>query len=167
MRAGSVASIRVNPRDSMSVVDIVKSTGMYVEGMSFPQMVSLALSGCLQALRDNGVIPDRQGFEYQEVMKGILNSGHGGKKLIIANRIHKQGSEFKVDGFKLRPTESHEAAPISSAPEDVPPEVRRARVLFGELNAKKELHEENPEVTWDIQDQREWQRLYAIVYPDG
>lgn len=167
MRAGSVASIRVNPRDSMSVVDVIKSTGMYVEGMSFPQMVSLALSGCLQALRDNKVIPDRQGFEYNEVMEGILNSGRGGKKLILADRIHKQGSEFKVTGIQLQPAEQREAPPNPQQAEQTS-EQRQAGMIMKELNAKRELHEEgNRDVSWTAADEAEWQKLYAIVYPEG
>lgn len=96
MRAGSVVTIRVNPRDSMSVVDLAKQSGLVMEGMSFAQMVSLTLSGCLEELRKKGIVPDREGFEYSQIVGPYLNQRNG-KKLAITEQIHKMGSEFRVE----------------------------------------------------------------------
>lgn len=113
MRAGSVVNIRVNPRDSMSVVDLVKQSGLAMEGMSFAQMVSLALSGCLEELRKRGVVPERSGFEYSEICRPYLQQ-RSGRKLAITEQIQSIGSEFKVE-LKLptpepKPTSEEEDA---------------------------------------------------------
>lgn len=69
MMAGRVVRIRVNPKDCMSVVDAISKIGLSVKGMSFSQAVSIALSSALESFRQNGVVPERDGFEYSEMMK--------------------------------------------------------------------------------------------------
>ena len=71
MRAGNVVSIRVNPTDTLSVIDLMKELNMPMHTLSFPAMVSLALASSLQALREQGVIPERTGFEYNEMTEAI------------------------------------------------------------------------------------------------
>ena len=97
MRAGSVVNIRVNPRDSMSVVDLIRQGNVpNMEGMSFAQMVSITLSSCLEELRKKGVVPTREGYEYSEMVGPYLRHRNG-RKLAITEQIHNMGSEFKVE----------------------------------------------------------------------
>lgn len=163
MRPGSVVSIRVNPKDSMSVVDLVKKSGLFVEGMSFPHMVSLALSGCLQALRDNGGVPDRDGFEYLEICGPyVQNQQRNGRKLMIADTVHKAGSDFTI----RLPTQ--EAAHTPTPGTDTrTTEQRLAGRMLHELCEKLELSQKNPAVIWQQSDQEEYDRLFKIVYPEG
>jgi hypothetical protein len=164
MRPGSVVSIRVNPKDSMSVVDLVKKSGLFVEGMSFPHMVSLALSGCLQALRDNGGVPERDGFEYLEICGPyVQNQQRNGRKLMIADAVHKAGSDFTI----RLPTQ--EASPNSAPtmPDTRTTEQRMAGRMLHELCEKLDLSRKNPDVTWQKADQEEYDRLFKIVYPEG
>jgi len=52
----------------MAVVDAAKKMGVRMQQVSFPQLVSLALSAALESFRQNGIIPERDGFEYSEMM---------------------------------------------------------------------------------------------------
>ena len=67
-RVGRVVSIRLSPQDCMAVVDAAKKMGVRMQQVSFPQLVSLALSAALESFRQNGIIPERDGFEYSEMM---------------------------------------------------------------------------------------------------
>jgi hypothetical protein len=80
----------------MSVIDLIESLGMPLHTLSFPSMVSLALSSCLEALRQQGTVPDRDGFEYNERTTGIIGTGQTKKKRAATDAILATGSEFKV-----------------------------------------------------------------------
>ena len=66
-RSGNVVTIRVAPKDCMSIVDVVKASGIHTGGMSFSMLVSLALSSSMQTFRDQGIVPDREGWEYGKI----------------------------------------------------------------------------------------------------
>ena len=67
-KAGRSVYIRVNPKDCQSVVDVLKRVDILPRGMSFSQGVSIALASCLEGLRQAGVIPTRDGYDFNEVM---------------------------------------------------------------------------------------------------
>lgn len=69
MKVGKVVRVRVNPADCMGCVDIVRTLGVNTVGMSFAAVVSLALRSALATLRDNKVIPTRDGFEFAAMME--------------------------------------------------------------------------------------------------
>ena len=50
MKVGRVVSIRVNPTDCLSVIDVVQKIGLNIRGISFSQVVSIALSNSLPAI---------------------------------------------------------------------------------------------------------------------
>lgn len=66
LKAGHVASIRVNPADCQGVLDVMKAIGVDpYDGRSFAQCVSLALSSLLGMARMSGAIekePDPSQF---------------------------------------------------------------------------------------------------------
>ena len=68
MKPGRTVHIRINPKDCMSCVDVVLRAGYNPGPMSFAQVVSSTLSVVLESLRNNSIIPDRQGFEYADIM---------------------------------------------------------------------------------------------------
>ena len=68
MKAGRVVTVRINPADCMSVIDIAEKIGMRVRGVSFSQLVSVAVSSALESFRQNGIVPQRSGFEYSSMM---------------------------------------------------------------------------------------------------
>ena len=163
MRAGSVVSIRVNPRDSMAVVDLMKQSGLLTQGMSFAQMVSIALSGCLEELRKSKAIPTREGYEYADVCGPYVMNVRNGRKLAITEQIHKIGSEFKVDlALPIREQKASITEPNAS-PDT--PQMKEIKRLFVELNNKKELAETGIEgVYWSASDQAEWKKYHDLIF---
>jgi hypothetical protein len=177
MRPGNVVSIRINPKDTMSVIDLVESLGMPLHTLSFPSMVSLALSSCLQALREQGTVPDRTGFEYNERTAGIIGTGQTKRKRAATEAILATGSEFKVAAPPkpsmtfVKPVsqigtvevEPHNTPAVEE--EIVTTEMRLARRRLAELVAKQDLIEAKaPGVTWSSGDQKEFDELCKVVY---
>lgn len=75
MRAGFVARIRVNPKDCLSILDVVQGSGLNIEGMSFSAITSLATACMLEALRKANAIPHNDGFDFEQRMRPYM----GGK----------------------------------------------------------------------------------------
>ena len=50
------------------MIDVWDKLGITIEGASFSQLVSTALSSALESFRRNKIIPDRTGEEYTEMM---------------------------------------------------------------------------------------------------
>lgn len=73
---GRVVRIRVNPKDCMGAVDVLKSLGLIEPGMSFSVVISTALFYLLKTARENGIIPNRDGFEYGEMMAMFKDQPH-------------------------------------------------------------------------------------------
>lgn len=183
-----VATIRVNPKDCMAVLDVMEAVGITIEGMSFPAMVSLTLSSLLQTARDNGQIPTRDGFEFSQMMAPYIGQRRTKKKLQIADAMHKLGSSvsapklsapqrgaFQVPAGRHEPPVESELSVPERGPfdlpkivEDVSPEQRQARRRLTELLQKKDLSEEQGNgVIWQTSDEAEFQEVYRMVYPEG
>jgi hypothetical protein len=160
LRAGEVVRIRVNPTDCLSVLDLLDVVGINYRAMSFSQCVSLALSSLLETVRHNGNLPHPDGFEYLQRMQPFRGHYSQKKKLEITNAIHDIGSNFRAPAIPEYSTETYE-----EPQEIVTPELRRARTRLGELCAKRELAEGNRDVMWTGEDQREYERNFAVVYP--
>lgn len=69
MKPGTVARIRVNPKDCIGIIDMLKAAGINTEHKSFAACTSLALSAMLDIMRKNQIIPDGDGFDYLEKMQ--------------------------------------------------------------------------------------------------
>lgn len=98
MKPGRTANIRINPRDCMSCIDVIKKTGVNLEGASFPVIVSAVLSSLLESLRQSRTIPTRGGFEYGEIMKSYPMQTKAGRAraLSITRTIELGGSDIQV-----------------------------------------------------------------------
>lgn len=193
MRAGQVVRIRVNPKDCVSVLDVLELAGVNTRGMSYSSLVSLALSSMLQGLRDMETIPDRDGFEYLDKMSPFLKTSQKSKAQ-FADAIYRKGMNGQVtrgvgkpaiifDEPGRLPTTQKQwdtaiaAVDRSSTAEPPEPvtaegpvtaEVREARSRLGELAYKKDLVEDGVEgVIWSAGDEEEYQRYYKVVYPHG
>lgn len=152
MRAGQVVRIRVAPKDCLSVIDVLQKAGINTTGMSFSSVVSLALSSLLEGIRKGGVIPDRDGFEFQEMMQPYLNNAHT-RKVGITNAIYSAGGEFTAPAVAVTP----EPKPVST-------EERLARRRLSELVAKREAIDDGAPMVWQESDETEYQELYFKVY---
>lgn len=146
MMPGEVVKIRVNPRDCMSVVDVIKNTGLLTEGMSLPVAVSLTLSALLESARQAKLIPEREGFEYTEVMRPFSNKTRNPRKLAIT-QLHTMevGSELRIPALQAT---AHRSTKTMAQ--------RRARTRINELGFKKEqapdswTQADEEEIKWHI-----------------
>jgi hypothetical protein len=184
-KPGEVVSIRVNPTDIMSVIDLCDSIGVDKNKFSFPAMVSLALSSMLQAMREQKIIPERDGFEYNDITSGVLGSGQNKVKRAATTAILHAGSNFRVkpppaaafvrDSRSLETfqngttlTERSEAGPSpaeAGSSDVISTEQRLARRRLSELVAKQDMIESGaPGLVWSASDQREYDELYKEVY---
>lgn len=96
MRAGIVVSIRVNPKDCQSVLDVMERVGIKTSGQSFSQLVSLTLSSILESHRQAGIIPEPDAFQYLNRVGQFIGQGRSSKKLRTAKLIHELGSDYKA-----------------------------------------------------------------------
>lgn len=183
MRAGQVVRLRVNPKDCVSVLDVMSKSGIDISKMSYSSIVSLALSAMLQGLRNGGTIPDRDGFEYQEMMEPYLRNGQG-SKIKIANQIYGRAAhgpvapgigmpQQELDGMHLRENFEYQTPqrPTNEAAAQQGPlseEERWSRQRLSELCVKKDMAEDNtPGIVWSDADEAEYQQHYKVVYPNG
>lgn len=181
MRPGIVAAIRVNPKDCMSVIDVMDTVGINTEGMSFPAMVSLTLSSLLEGARASKQIPTRDGFEYSDMMEPFIGTVRTRRKLEITNALHQVGSEVKVQEMKLpqrgafevplRRRKDRTTAQVSAQhvlDESPSAEQLRSRRRLTELLQKKDMTEAGiGGVLWQASDQQEYEQLYKEIYPEG
>lgn len=157
MRAGKVVNVRINPKDCMGVIDVVKKAGVYVPGMSFSQMVSLALSGMMQTLRDNEIIPDREGWEYLEMMGPYLTKQNG-RKLEVTKVINSIGSALHVRGLSPPAQAVGAPAQVESYTYHNPVVLSDEQVeLIEKLNKKMETEPLTP------QEQAEYNKIAALI----
>jgi hypothetical protein len=196
MNVGSVVRIRVNPKDTMSVIDLVKRSGLDITGMSFPTMVSLALSASMNTMRENGHLPTRDGFEYAEMTYGILGVGQksDARKRMINNTVQSAGPRFAVT-VPMATKEQEAPAPTGYVKQAgwTPPKqpslmdrLKRAELTgmalepedqavmdvakeqLSTLAKKKDrIEEEHSGEQWTEKDAADWAKYYPIVYPFG
>lgn len=137
MKAGRVVYIRVNPKDCMSCIDVCQKVATVTKGMSYAQLVSMALATLLETMRANHVIPNRDGFEYNEMMQP-WSDGKGNTKLKVQlnKAVELQGSEFIVP-----------ILPIGQEDKDVVisnnPAIARLENQLREIMAKQQVDELN------------------------
>lgn len=96
MTPGIVITLRVNPKDCMSVADLVQKLNAYTSGMSFSSAVSIALSSAMESFRVNSILPERSGFDYEQVMAPFKIKKRDARKLAIASTIRMTGELYGV-----------------------------------------------------------------------
>jgi hypothetical protein len=193
MNVGSVVTIRVNPKDTMSVIDLIQKSGIKAEGMSFPSMVSLALSIGMNTFREHGLVPVRDGFEYNEMTQGILGIGQksSARKRAINQVVQSVGPSMGISV----PLPEAPAAPTGYVKQAgwTPPKqpslmdrLKRAELTgmalepedqavmdvakeqLSTLAKKKDrIEEEHSGEQWTEKDAADWAKYYPIVYPFG
>jgi hypothetical protein len=68
-KSGKVVSIRISPLDCLSIIDICKKAGIIEADATFPGLTSQALKMMIHAYKTMGMIPVRDGFEWNEMME--------------------------------------------------------------------------------------------------
>ncbi len=170
MRAGIVATIRVNPKDCQSVLDVMYQVGINTNGMSFPQLVSLAFASMLETNRMAGILPEPDEFQYLNRLGSFIGQQRTSKKLAVAKTLADIGPKVKVVTLAM-PKEAVQPltqSPGVYVPTEVTGEQRSASTRLSELLAKKDLADDGkPGVVWSADDQREFDDVYSVVYPSG
>jgi hypothetical protein len=100
---GRVVRVRLSPADCMRVVDSLKVMGVENKRgeLSFSQAVKMVLESCLVALERDKIIPERDGFEFLDMMKGFPDRQEA---------IKARGQQIKYT--KDRFSEGYKAQPI-------------------------------------------------------
>jgi hypothetical protein len=65
---GIVVRLRVPPRDVMSCIDCVQAAKAEMTGMSISAVIRRGMSIAMGTLRSNKVIPERDGYEYEQMV---------------------------------------------------------------------------------------------------
>lgn len=179
MKAGHVATIRVNPRDCQSVLDVLDAAGIPRQALSFAQCVSLALGCLLETSRHSGVIPEPDEFEYLNRLSHYVGRGKRSPKTRMAEAIQSIGPKLRapvLDGQGAQEgSGEHHTADLGEMPQAAPrqqvdedsPEYRAAQKSLTQLIIKKDQSEDDPSIPWTREDEAEYQRCYSIVYPNG
>ncbi len=167
MKAGHVVSIRVNPRDCQSVLDILDAVGYPRNGITFAQCVSLALGSLLETARKSELIPEPDEFEYLPRMQPYL--GKKGQRARIANELHSRGGSFRArdlasprssEATDFYPTEAEGGPEPAEAQPRVPP-TNEETARFTELLTIQDARQLSP------REQAEYDVLLRKLYPDG
>lgn len=68
MRPSKTLSIRIRPSDFMAALDILEKCNVSYYNTSMAQVIHLAMGIAFNTMRQTGIIPERDGFEYNEML---------------------------------------------------------------------------------------------------
>ena len=177
LMAGIVARIRVNPKDSQSILDLLDSLGIARHSMSFSGCVSMALASLLETARLQKLLPEPDPFQYINRLGSYVGNGNAQQKVrqeaaTQMGRLGRLGERF------IAPTLAGGARPAEAAGglggstgatnlvEDNAAENAYAKSRLSQLVTEKDMAE-NGMGNWTEDKEAEFQLLYKIVYPHG
>lgn len=174
MKGGMVVTIRVSPKDCQSILDVIDKANIPHVGQSFPAMVSLALGSLLERARLDSVIPEPDEYQYLNRLQPYMK-GSRSKKLAVAKTLTGMGANLQAPPLPAsRPEPQAQVAGEHAPPSPTAPasaysreELREAGQRLAELIAKREAIDDGADMLWQESDQAEYDKYYAIVYPDG
>lgn len=174
MRAGTVTTIRINPRDCQSILDVLDAANVPRQHISFAQCTSLALGALLETARQNGLIPEPDEFQYLNRMQQYLGKGRS-KKASIAKELNNLGGRLRAPAIEVPvqrdakempfPQTDNGPKPAPAQLEVTPEELRNAQEELVNLMEMREALEGDP--AWTDEMEHRYQKAYRIVYPDG
>lgn len=130
VKQGRVVEVRVSPKDCMSAIDIVQRLGVYTQGMSFASVVRIAMSSAFQLLRENGTVPDRDGFEFSQMMQPF--AGQHAQRVALGQRLAQQIQEREALDAPGVPALRGRALPAND------PQRARLQLELSELVSRKQ-----------------------------
>ena len=130
MKPGKVLTLRVRPEDILTAFDIVAQTGAAPQNYSLATIVNSALGISFATLRKLNLVPEREGFEYNEVLNS-WNAARAARSVQLENTTLLNSSPLK---------------PLTTQPEE-----DRKQLRIEELRVKKEF---NPR-KWTSTDEQE------------
>lgn len=99
-KSGKVVTARIHTIDCMGVIDVCNQAGYKTEGMSFPAIVSQAIKVMVAGYKRMGIIPNRSGFDYAEMMQPFM---HGVPRSDAVDAITANVTARAISEVKLRP----------------------------------------------------------------
>lgn len=169
LMAGIVARIRVNPKDSQSILDLLDSLGIQRHTMSFSGCVSMALASLLETARVQKLLPEPDPFQYINRLGGYVGNGNAQQAVRqqAATQMGRLGERFIAPTLAggARPAEG---AGVGRGAEEVDnsAENEYAKSRLSQLVTEKDMAE-NGVGNWPLDKEQEFQLLYKIVYPHG
>lgn len=159
MRPGMVVSIRVNPKDCQSVLDLMEKIGYKTYGNSFSHLVSMTLASLLETARQQGGLPEPDPFQYLNRVGPFVGGKRSGRKLSVAKAVNELGANFQAPTMPVG-----QPSPVSqpsAAPGDAPTaEQREAVRRMQELEFKRE----NAPDTWSSRDEEEYKECERVAF---
>lgn len=180
MKAGVVTSIRINPRDAQSVLDVLDAAGLPRGSLSFAQCTSLALGSLLETARQTNLIPEPDEFQYLNRLSPYLGPTKQKRKVKMANVLHDMGGKMRAPALSEAPLaagsvrgldHASEASAKPTRPQVAaePVDSKAFKLAQGRLThlivLKEQLEDEGKDLS--PTDQAEYDRCYSIVYPNG
>ena len=167
LRAGVVASIRINPKDAQSILDVLEKAGVPTANMSFSAMTALALQSLLESARQSRLIPEPDPFDFLTRVGPYLKTKHSAK-LAVTNTLHGMGAALQAPAMPPEAVSAPSVGPgvIPDAAPDIDPEVRRhATTRLTELEHKKDLIEDGVEgIVWSAEDEAEYKKYADLLF---
>ena len=160
---GFITRIRLSPRDVMSCIDAVNTVGVDMQGMSLSATVKRGISIALATLRAEKVLPERDGFEYSQMIAPYTNITKV-EKIAVGHRLVMQ--EQREEAMDVPPAAIHSRTrPTTSRTELTKEEVEKAtrrRRLFPRLQ-ELQFRAEHDKENFSKKDQVELKRLEGEI----
>ncbi len=155
-KGGMTPTIRISPKDCLSILDVLDVAGVSRNGMSFASCTSLALSSLIGMAQRAGIIEEPDGFAYLDRVGPYHGQKNDKRKRATANHLYEAAQ--------------HGSAAISLPPihTNMPPQVMEEQALrdlkdrFTRLNDRKEA-----DLSLTLEEEKEWQACFSVLYPDG
>lgn len=155
MKPGHVISMRVSPRNCMAVLDLLRMADVPLEGMSFSAACSRALDLAMSGLIKAGQLPERDGFEYSEMMApfGLGTTG----------RTARDAQSARVASMFEGSQAAENRAPVSAPGKPSVEDAKRGlRELLGRYEGPDGEQVSTDE--WSEEDQKLYNTYLEVIY---
>lgn len=159
IRAGVVVTIRVNPRNCQSVLDLMDVLEQKPDGQSFSSFVSLALASLIESSIDSGFITEPDPFQYMNRMRPYLGRKRGANVKKLTNTVNAQGSRFRPPVMPKRELTSVEVTTEQALHR------KEAMKMMQDLAVKYKASVDNTEIQWSSADQSQWEEVFLTLFP--
>jgi len=156
MKGGTTAHIRISPSDCLSTLDVLEAAGVNTSGMSFASCVSLAFSSLLGMARQAKLIEEPDTFQYLNRMQPYLGTGNNKRKHDITRNLYERSQHGSLAVMLPSVHASTQGEVIEEQA------LRELKDRFSRLNDRKEA-----DLPLTVEEEKEWQHGFSILYPDG
>ena len=167
MNAGEVVHIRVSPQDVMTAIDIIDLSQLNTLGMSLASVVKWAMVFAFESLRRNGTVPERTGFEYEQMVRRF--SASRASKAAVGQALSMMEAQLQAsdrgmklpDGLAISQLFSGQLTEDESDNEIVVPPAVKMKVPYIQVDIIAITHRlQNHDVNVTAQERAKW-LMYA------